>query len=231
MIAFSKRYICLTFVSFINTNTMSKKEEFIGIRVDKDLRDRLELKAKNKGVSLSKLIEEELSDTYKTDKEQVQNIILKRKQEKPDYWKIFDKSPIGKKVEEYIKMLFTEFVNPISRDPEYQPVILLGAIYHILGETINHFNSIPEEWRRGAAGEFLELIGGALIDGLAYIKSKDKETQEYIIDMKKDLAEKACYHFTALAFAKDSYNKIKTELERVRNELIEELKETNKTGA
>ncbi|MDN3512525.1 MAG: hypothetical protein NG784_14650 [Candidatus Jettenia sp.] len=48
--------------------------------------------------------------------------------------------------------------------------------------------------------------------------------------MKKDLAEKACYNFTALAFAKDSYIKIKTELEKVRNELIKELKENSKTG-
>ena len=46
--------------------------------------------------------------------------------------------------------------------------------------------------------------------------------------MKKDLAEKACYHFTALAFAKDSYIKIKTELEKVRDELIKELKEKSR---
>lgn len=49
--------------------------------------------------------------------------------------------------------------------------------------------------------------------------------------MKMDLAEKACYHFTALAFAKDSYTKIKTELEKVRKELLKELKENSKTGA
>jgi len=49
--------------------------------------------------------------------------------------------------------------------------------------------------------------------------------QEHIINIKEVLTEKACYHFTALAFAKDSYIKIKTELEKVRDELIKELKE------
>ena len=69
------------------------------------------------------------------------------------------------------------------------------------------------------------MAGNTLIDGLAYVKSKDKETQERIIDMKRELAEKTSYHFTALAFEKESYNTIKRELEKVRNELIKELKE------
>ena len=69
------------------------------------------------------------------------------------------------------------------------------------------------------------MTGNTLIDGLGYVKAKDKEVQECIIDMKKELAEKASYHFTALAFEKESYNTIKTELEKVRDELIKELKE------
>ncbi|OHB36594.1 MAG: hypothetical protein A2Y09_01260 [Planctomycetes bacterium GWA2_39_15] len=203
------------------------KEEFISLRVSKELRDFLEAKAKKRGVKLSKLIEDELSDTYKTDNAQILNIISKRKQERPEYWNKFEKSPIAKKFETFISMIFTEFVNPISNDPEHQPVVLLGSIQNILKETINHFGSIPEEHRRLAA-DTLMSVGEVLIDGFVFIKSNDRETQEHIIDMKKNLVEKACYHFTALAFAKDSYIKIKTELEKVRDELIKELKEKSR---
>lgn len=211
---------------------MAKKEEFIGIRISKELRTFLDKKAKEKGISLSKLIDEHLIDSFKEDKEFILDSINKRKQERPVFWKELDKSPIIREFEDYIASLYTEFLNPINKaKTDYQPVILLGWINHILCSTIKHFDSIPEEHKKIAAGNFIELLGKALIEGLAYIKSNDKETQGHIIDMKKDLAEKACYHFTALAFAKDPYIKIKTELEKVRNELIKELKEKKETGA
>lgn len=208
---------------------MAKKEEFVGIRISKELRTFLEKKAKEKGISLSKLIDEHLIDSFKEDKEFILSTINKRKQEKPVFWKELDKSPIIREFEDYIASLYSEFLNPLNKSAtDYHPVVLLGLIDDILSATIKHFDSIPEEYKRSAAGDFIELFGKSLIDGLAYIKSNDKETQGHIIDMKRDLAEKACYHFTALAFAKDSYIKIKTELEKVRDELIKELKE--KTG-
>ena len=210
---------------------MAKKEEFVGIRISKEFRAFLEKKAKEKDISLSKLIDGRLFDSFKEDKEFILNTINKRKQERPDFWKELDKSPIIREFEGYIAALYTEFLNPINKtNAGHQPAMLLGWIYHILNATIKHFDSIPEEYKRQAASKFIELSGKALMEGLAYIKADDKETQGYIIDMKKDLAEKACYHFTALAFAKDSYIKIKTELEKVRDELIKELKENSKTG-
>jgi len=45
-----------------------------------------------------------------------------------------------------------------------------------------------------------------------------------IINLKAEFAERTIYHFTALAFAKDSYSKAKSEIEKVRNELVQELK-------
>jgi len=211
---------------------MAKKEEFVGIRISKEFRTFLEKKAKDKGISLSRLIDEQLIDSFKEDKEFILSTINKRKQERPVFWKELDKSPIIREFENYIASLYTEFLNPLNKvKTDYQPVILLGWIDHILSATIKHFDSIPEEYKRTAASDFIESLGNALTEGIAYIKSNDKETQGHIIDMKKDMAEKACYHFTALAFAKDSYIKIKTELEKVRNELIKELKENSKTGA
>lgn len=204
---------------------MAKKEEFVGIRISKELRSFLEKKAKEKGISLSKLIDENLIDSFKEDKEFILNNIKKRKQELPVLWNELDKSPIIRNFEEFIAALYTEFLNPLNRNkPDLQPVLLLGWIYQILKETIKNFDSISEEFKERAAQQYTS-IGEALIDGLVFIKSKDKETQEYIIDMKKTLVEKACYNFTALAFAKDSYNKIKTELEKIRSELLRELKE------
>ena len=204
---------------------MAKKEEFIGIRISKELRTFLEKKAKEKGLSLSKLIDERLIDSFKEDKEFILSTINKRKQEKPVFWKELDKSPIVRAFEDLIAALYTEFLNPLNKTkPDLQPVALLGWIHQILSDVIRHFDSISEDQRRFAADTLIS-VGEVLIDGFVFIKSSDKETQEHIIDMKKNLVEKACYHFTALTFAKDSYNKIKTELEKIRNELIKELKE------
>jgi len=204
---------------------MAKKEEFVGIRISKELKASLEKKAKKSGISLSRLIDESLIDSFKEDKEFILNNINKRKQERPVYWKELDKSPIIREFEDFIASLYTEFLNPLNKvKTDYQPVMLISWIEHILSTTIKHYDSISEEYKNPAAGNFIELLGKALIEGLAYIKSNNKETQGEIIDMKMDLAEKACYHFTALAFAKDSYMKIKTELEKVRKELLKEIK-------
>ncbi len=72
---------------------MAKKEEFVGIRISKELKTFLEKKAKKNGISLSRLIDESLLDSFKEDKEFILNNINKRKQERPVYWKELDKSP------------------------------------------------------------------------------------------------------------------------------------------
>jgi len=202
---------------------MAKKEELIIMRVDVEFKAFLKKKAKEKGVSLSKLIEERLYDAYKADKEQILDLIAKRKQEKHKLWAELDKSPIVREFEDYIASLFTEFVNPLSKDPKYQPAILIGWIQHILRQTIKHFDSIDEEYKRAAADRFMG-IGQILIEEMSQIKSQDKKTQEEIIYLKAEFAERAIYHFTALAFAKESYSKAKLEIEKVRNELVQELK-------
>ena len=205
---------------------MAKKEEFVGVRISKEFKAFLEKRAKKKGISLSRLIDESLIDSFKEDQEFILNTINKKKQERPVFWKELDKSPIIREFEDFIASFYTEFLNPINKtDTDLHPVLLINWINFILKATIKHYDSISEEYKRQAASHFIESLGQNLIEGLAYIKSNDKETQGEIIDMKMDLAEKACYHFTALAFAKDSYIKIKTELEKVRKELLKELKE------
>lgn len=202
---------------------MGKKEDIIIMRISKESKAFLKKKAKEKGVSLSKLIEERLDDTYKTDKEQILSLISRRKQYRPALWAELEKSPIVREFEGFITTLFTEYINPMSKDVKYQPIVLLGWIQHILKETIKHFDTVKEEDKERAAQQFIG-VGEVLIDGLAHIKSQNKETQEKIIRMKTDLAEKISYHVTALAFAKDSYINIKSELEKVCTEIIKELK-------
>jgi len=203
---------------------MTKKEDFIGFRISRELKTSLEKKAKEKGVSLSRLIEENLNDTYKSDKEHITHLIAQKEQERPVYWEELYKSPIAKEFRDYVGTIFTEFSNPISRNPQYQPVILLLWINHILQSTIKHFDTVPDEYKREAADKFL-AIGETLVNGLSNIKAEDSETEEHIINLKKTLAEKACHHFTSLAFAKDSYKTIKAELEKVSNDLLNELKD------
>ena len=203
---------------------MAKKTEFIGVRVSKELRASLEKKAKEKGVSLSKFVEEGLHDTYLSDKELILNLIAKRKEERPEYWKELEKSPIVRVFEDYIATLFTEFVNPISKDPKHQPVILIMWIEHILRSTIKHFDSVPEGRKAEAASSFISRIGEALVEGLMHIKSKNKKTQLELLEIEKDFVEKACFHFTSLTLAKESYSKIQAELEKIQTELMMEIK-------
>jgi len=102
---------------------MARKEDVIIMRISGEFKTFLKKKAKEKGVSLSKLIEERLYDTYKADKEQILNLIAKRKQERPKLWAELDKSPIVREFEDYIPSLFTEFVNPLSKDPQWMKSI------------------------------------------------------------------------------------------------------------
>jgi len=51
------------------------------------------------------------------------------------------------------------------------------------------------------------------------MKSKNKKTQEKLIEIEKDFVEKACFHFTSLTLAKESYNNIVAELKKVQDEL------------
>ena len=46
---------------------MSKKEEFVGIRISRELKTVLQKKAVEKGISLSRLIEETLNDNLNKD--------------------------------------------------------------------------------------------------------------------------------------------------------------------
>ncbi len=199
---------------------MAKKTEFIGVRVSKELRASLEKKAEEEGMSLSKFVEQGLHDTYRSDKDIILNLIAKRKQERPEYWKELEKSPIVREFEDYIGTLFTEFVNPGCKDPKQQPVILLYWIEHILRSTIKHFDSVPEAQKVEAARHFITSVGEALVDGLTHIKSKNKKTQKELIEIEKDFVEKACFHFTSLTLAKESYNNIVAELKKVQAELM-----------
>lgn len=194
---------------------MAKKEEFIGIRVSKELRSSLEKAAKKKGISLSRFIEEGLHDTYHSDKERILSLINKRKQERPEYWKELDKSPITREFEDFIGTMFTEFVNPISKNTKHQPVILIGWIEHLLNSTIKHFDSVPETHKLEAARLFIDSIGGTLIEGLKHIRSKNSKTQSELIELERNFVEKVCFHFTSRALAKESYEAMKKDIESV----------------
>lgn len=201
-----------------------KKEDLVSVRISSEFKDFLKDKADKKGVSLSTLIEQNLYESYQSDKELIKGLIDRRKKERPAYWKELDRSPIIREFEEHLATLFTEFVNPLKKtDYKYQPVVLLVWLRHFVGETIKHFGSIPEEHKRLAASYFI-AIGETIVEAFPIIKAKDNEIQMEIIKEKIKLAEEACYQITAMVFAKDSYNKIKVELEKVQVELLKGLK-------
>lgn len=199
-----------------------KKEELIGLRVSKEFKEFLKKKADEKGLSLSELLENNLVSTYKTDKEIILEMIDRHKREQPLYWEQLSKSPILRVYEEYIPTLIAEFLNPIANNIKNQPVQMMLWIECIINATTKHFDSIDDEYKSKGARQFFG-VANSVIEAFPTIKAKDKELQEEIIKMKIDMAERICYQLTTMVFAKDSYNTIRAELEKVQVELLKEL--------
>lgn len=199
------------------------KEEFIGIRIDKEFKSILQKKAKKKGISLSELLTLHLGDLYQSDKEQIQSLIKMKKEERPLFWEEYDQSTIATVMQEQIVKLYVDYFNPTSTNTEFQPYASITVIASFMRSIMKHFESVPDECKCAALCSIM-CIGEAFIDCLAYIKSKDPEMQKSIIDGKAKIFEQIAYHFTAMALDKNSYMEFKRKIEEIQSALIYELK-------
>lgn len=201
-----------------------KKEELIGIRVSKEFKAHLQKKAKEKGVSLTDVIEERLYDTFDSDKERIEFLISERKKERPEFWKEIDKSPVNREVEKHLVELYTEYMNPIGQNINHLPLQLITFLCMALNGTIKHFDSLKDDYKYNVARRYLDICN-SVIDAFPHFKSKDIEEQKQIIQEMRDVAEKICYAMSAMAFNKEAYNTIKGKLEEIQKELLKDLKQ------
>lgn len=213
---------CLTLL--YNDSTMAK-EDFIGIRVSKEFKEHLQREAKRKRVSLATYIQEHFEDNFR-DVRSVNNLLIENaKDERPEYWKQGENNPLLGILEKFAETYPADFLNPMGigkTDIDFHIVFMLGLIAHATREAVSYFDSIKEDRKKDAAGKFF-YMAEAIAENLNKFKSKDKDTQLFIISEIRNLIELLSFHFTSQAFAKDSFLTIKTELDKTEKALRVEI--------
>jgi len=204
------------------------KDEFIGIRVSKEFKKYLQRESKRKGLSLSEYIEHHTEDNFKETKKHIQNLIERAKEDRPEFWEEAEKTQITKEFERLVGEIVSDMLHPMNdTKPYYHPVFMLSFLGRILKSTIVNLDSINDEYKREAASEFL-YTGELLAENLNKIKSGDKEEQKWIISEIKNIIESFAFYFTSMAFAKDSFVKIKDELDKTEKSLLKDIESKQK---
>ena len=199
------------------------KEEFIGIRVSKEFKKFLQREAKRKGMSLSEYIEFHTDDNFKLTQKHSQDLLERAKEDLPSFWSEAEKSQVTKEFEKMIPLMISDFLNPINRtNPTLHPAFMLLYIPLLVKNTIVHIDSIDDEHKRDAVSKYLSA-GKIIAENLNKLKVKDKDEQKTIISTMKDMIETFAFSFTSLAFEKESFLKIKNELDKVEKSLLKDI--------
>ena len=204
------------------------KDEFIGIRVTKEFKKFIQREAKRKGVSLSEYIESHTDDNFKLTRKHFETLLERAKEDLPAFWVEAEKSQITKEFEEFIPLLVSDFLNPLNRaNPHLHPTLMLQSIPSILKNTIVHIDTINEEYKIQAVGHFLSAAK-VIAENLNKLKTSDKEEQKRIVSDLKNVIETFAFYFTSMAFEKDSFVKIKDELDKVEKSLHKDIEGRSK---
>jgi hypothetical protein len=198
------------------------KDEFIGIRVSKEFKKFLQRESKRKGMSLSEYIEYYAKDEFLNIKKHIQNLIERAKEDRPEFWEEAEKVQFTKDFENTIPIIMTDLLHPLNNNPYYHPILVLNSLTLLFSSTIMHFDTLHENYRRPAYQKIL-YMGEILAKNLNKIQSKNKEEQEEIISELKGLIESFVFSFTSMAFAKDSFVKIKEELDKTEKVLLKDI--------
>ena len=206
------------------------KDDILSLRVDKEFKKHLQREAKRKGVSLAKYIELHFEDNFRDTKSLVHMLIENAKDERPEYWKQLEGNPILRKLEFFGEAYLTDFLHPMGSG-DYEPtrhgLFMLERIMYLIGDTANLFETIDEKYRQDAAENYFGMVE-AVAKNLNKFKSAEPDTQKYIISAIKELIELLSFNFTSSAFAKESFVKIKEELDKTEKILLREIEEKAK---
>lgn len=195
------------------------KDEFIGMRVSKEFKKFIQGEAQRKGLSLSEYIESHTDDNFKLTRKHLQDLLERAKEDLPTFWSEAEKYQITKVFERFIPDMATDFLNPINRaNPTFHPAFMLMYVSMLVKDTIAYIDSIEDDHKRHAMVNYLSA-GKSIAENLNKFKVKDKEEQKFLISEMKDMIETFAFSFTSMAFEKDSFLKIKQELDKVEKTL------------
>jgi hypothetical protein len=198
------------------------KDTTIGIRVSKEYKAYIQKEAKRRGMSLTEFIQSHTEDEFRETKRNIQSLIERAKEQRQAYWSEAEKAQITKEFEKFVPEIVSDFIHPLGHDPHFHPINMLLSISGILKDTIMNLDSLEEENKKYAFIRFLDM-GKIIADNLNKFKSDDKEVQKVIVSQLKQLIEAFVFYFTSMVFAKDSFVKIKDELDKTEKILINEI--------
>lgn len=198
------------------------KDEFIGIRVSREFKKFLQRESKKKGMSLSEYIEYHSKDEFMNTKKHIQNLIERAKEDRPEFWEEAEKVQFTKDFENTMPIIMTDLLHPLNNNPYYHPILVLNSLVFLFNSTLHHFDTIHEDYRRSAAMKIFQM-GELFAKNINKIKSKNKDEQAEIISELKGILESFAFNFTSMAFAKDSFLKIKDELDKTEKMLLKDI--------
>jgi hypothetical protein len=200
-----------------------RKDDFIGIRISKELKQEFQKEAKKQGVTLSEYFESCVKGQFWESKFAVQSMIAEAQEKNPEFWKKAKKMGLVRELEHQIPMFVSDFVMPQSKQPDAIPLHMGYLIWDLVRALVNNIDGVPDFYKGATSSQILE-IGKSIADNVSKLKSKEKEEQKKIIEDLKEIIETFVFGFTSMAFAKDSFLKINAELEKTKTILLNELK-------
>ena len=174
-------------------------------------------------MSLSEYIESHTDDNFKFTRKHFESLLERAKEDLPAFWGEAEKSQITKEFEKFIPLLVSDFLNPLNRTkPRFHPAFMLMYVHLILKNTIVHLDTVDDEYKMQAVGHFL-FAAKILAENLNKLKTNDKEEQKHIVSELKNILETFVFYFTSMAFEKDSFMKIKDELDKTEKILLQDI--------
>lgn len=200
-----------------------KKNDAISVRVSKEVKEKLQKEAKDKGMSLSQYFEAKIAGNYRESKYIVQSLIQDAKENEPECWKKARNAPVISQLEWFIPVLVSDFVKP-SGQPSGFPVHMLYLIAYMYKVMVDNADSV-EEFMMGEMADSAIKAGNALADNLNKFETSEKEIQKEIIKKIKALIAKFAFNYASMAFDGESYESIKKSLDKIERQLLDNLKE------
>lgn len=198
------------------------KDQFIGIRISKESKKLLQQEAKRKGMSLSEYLETTSTDKFEDTKKHIQDLIARAKADRPEFWEEAEKSQILREYESLMPNIVSDLLNPLGHDPHHHAVLMMNFIPLAMRNCVVNLDTVHSDWKRQASSKLIDA-SKLLAENLNKLQGKDKEEQIEVIKEIKQLIESFAFSFTSLAFAKDSFLKIKGELDKTEKSLLGDL--------
>jgi hypothetical protein len=201
----------------------TKKDALIGIRISKSLKERFQREARKQGLSLSEYFTSFIEGQFWESKYAVESMITEAQEKDPKYWEKARKAALIRELEYQLPMVVSDFVSPSATDPNGLPLHMTYLIEDLVRAVFNNIDTVSPDYRGAVSGYALEM-GKLIADNMGKFKAEDNEGQKRIIKDLRELIESFAFNFTSMAFAKESFQKIQSELEKTERILLQNIK-------